>query len=85
MKIYVGNLSPNVEDEDLRVIFAEYGEVTSAKVIKDNKSGLSRGFGFVVMPNDKAAKTAISELHRAEYDYKEISVNEARPKTKPKK
>ena len=80
MNIYVSNLSFNVQDEDLRGFFAEYGEVTSAKVITDKFSGRSRGFGFVEMSNDEEAKKAISELDQAEVDGRTISVAEAKPR-----
>ena len=62
MNIYVSNLSFNVQDEDLREFFTEYGEVTSAKVITDKFTGKSRGFGFVEMSDDEAAKKAIAEV-----------------------
>ena len=62
MNIYVSNLSFNVQDEDLKEFFAEYGEVTSAKVITDKFTGRSRGFGFVEMSDDAAAQKAIQEL-----------------------
>jgi len=65
MNIYVSNLSFNVQDEDLREFFAPYGEVTSAKVISDRETGRSRGFGFVEMSDDEAAKKAIGELDQA--------------------
>jgi len=80
MNIYISNLSFNVEDGDLKQLFEEYGEVSSAKVIVDNYSGRSRGFGFVEMPDNEAAQKAIAELHQAEYDGKVITVNEARPR-----
>jgi RNA recognition motif-containing protein len=60
MNIYVSNLSFAVQDEDLREFFAEYGEVSSAKVIKDKYTNRSKGFGFVEMPDDTAAQKAIS-------------------------
>jgi len=78
MNIYISNLSFRVEDSDLRQLFEEYGEVSSAKVITDRNSGRSRGFGFVEMPDDEASQKAISELNQAEYDGKTINVNEAR-------
>lgn len=81
MNIYIANLSYGVNDADLRDLFGEYGEVSSAKVITDRETGKSRGFGFVEMPNDTEAKKAISELHQGEYDGKVISVNVAKPKT----
>ena len=81
MNIYVSNLGFNVKDEDLRGFFAPYGEVTSAKVITDRTTGQSRGFGFVEMSDDAAAKTAISELNNGDVDGRTIKVVEARPKT----
>jgi len=78
MKIYVGNLSYNVKDEDLMEIFKEYGEISSAKVITDKFTGRSRGFGFVEMPNNAEAQNAIKELNDAELDNRNIKVNEAR-------
>src|ERR671927_18307 len=62
MNIYVSNLSFNVEDEDLREFFADYGEVTSAKVITDKFTGKSRGFGFVEMSDDEAAREAMAAV-----------------------
>ncbi|MEI6950161.1 RNA-binding protein [Paraflavisolibacter sp. H34] len=80
MNIYVSNLSFNVQDEDLREFFAEYGEVSSAKVITDKLTGKSRGFGFVEMPDDEAARKAIAELEGATVENRTIRVTEARPK-----
>jgi RNA recognition motif-containing protein len=80
MNIYVSNLSFAVQDEDLREYFAEYGEVTSAKVITDKFSGRSRGFGFVEMPDETAGQKAISELDGAMVDGRAIKVNVAKPK-----
>ena len=80
MNIYVSNLSFAVKDEDLREFFAEYGEVTSAKVITDKFTGKSRGFGFVEMSDDEAAKKAIAELDQASVDGRTVKVMEARPK-----
>jgi RNA recognition motif-containing protein len=65
MNIYVSNLGFSVQDEDLREYFAEYGEVTSAKVITDKFTNRSRGFGFVEMPDDTAAQKAISRAQRS--------------------
>ena len=79
--IFVSNLSFRINDEDLKQAFADYGAVTSAKVIKDNFSGRSRGFGFVEMTNDEEATKAIEELNNAEFDGKVMTVSEARPKT----
>ena len=80
MNIYVSNLSFNIQDEDLREFFAEYGDVTSAKVITDKFTGKSRGFGFVEMSDDEAAKKAIAELDQASVDNRTIRVQEAKPK-----
>jgi RNA recognition motif-containing protein len=80
MNIYVSNLSFSVQDEDLREFFAEYGEVSSAKVITDKFTGKSRGFGFVEMGDDEAAKKAIAELDQAAVDGRTIRVMEAKPK-----
>ena len=80
MNIYVSNLSFNIQDEDLREFFAPYGEVTSAKVISDKFTGQSRGFGFVEMSDDTAARKAIAELDNGTVDGRTIKVIEARPK-----
>ena len=80
MNIYVSNLSFNVQDEDLKDFFAEYGEVTSAKVITDKFTGKSRGFGFVEMSDNEAAKKAIAELDQATVEGRNIRVMEAKPK-----
>lgn len=81
MNIYVSNLGFNVQDEDLKDFFTPFGEVTSAKVIHDRDTGQSRGFAFVEMPDDEAAKKAIQELNQATVDGKVINVTEARPKS----
>jgi RNA recognition motif-containing protein len=80
MNIHVSNLSFNVTDEDLKEFFTEYGEVSSAKVIMDKFTGKSRGFGFVEMPDDEAAKKAISELDNGMVEGRAIRVSEARPR-----
>ncbi len=80
MNIYVSNLSFNVQDEDLHGFFAEYGEVSSAKVINDKFTGRSRGFGFVEMSDDSAASKAIAELDGSSADGRTIKVTEARPR-----
>jgi RNA recognition motif-containing protein len=81
MNIYVGNLSSEVSEEDLRNLFSEYGHITNVKVIKDIFSGTSKGFGFVEMPGVSEAQKAINELNAKELKGKKIVVNEARPKT----
>ena len=80
MNIYVSNLSFNVQDEDLKEFFAEYGEVTSAKVITDKFTGRSRGFGFVEMSDDAAAHKVIQELDGATVEGRAIKVSEAKPR-----
>lgn len=80
MNIYVSNLSFSVQDEDLRAFFAEYGEVSSAKIITDKLTNRSRGFGFVEMPDDAAAEKAIKELDGGMVDGRAIKVTVARPK-----
>lgn len=80
MNIYVSNLSFNVQDEDLRSYFAEYGDVSSAKVITDKFTQRSKGFGFVEMSDDAAAQKAIAELDGAMVDGRSIKVMVARPK-----
>ena len=80
MNIYVSNLGFNVRDEDLKKLFAPYGEVTSAKVINDRDTGQSRGFGFVEMPDDAAGRKAIAELDQKNLDNRPVKVVEARPK-----
>ena len=80
MNIYVGNLSHDVTDEDLRQEFETFGQVESATVIKDKFSGESRGFGFVEMPSKEEAAAAISGLEEHELKGRKINVNEARPR-----
>ena len=80
MNIYVSNLGFSVQDEDLKEYFEEYGEVTSAKVITDKFTNRSRGFGFVEMPDDTAAKKAIAELDQAMVEGRAIRVVAAKPK-----
>ena len=80
MNIYVSNLGFNVQDEDLKEFFTPYGEVTSAKIINDRETGKSRGFGFVEMSDDAAAKKAIAELDGATVEGRAIKVMEAKPK-----
>lgn len=79
MKIYIGGLPYQTDEDQLTRIFATYGEVASAKVITDRDTGRSKGFGFVEMNDNEAAKRAIAELHDAELDGRTITVNEARP------
>jgi RNA recognition motif-containing protein len=81
MNIYVGNLSYDATDVTIREAFESFGQVISARVIKDKYNGQSRGFGFVEMPAQSQAQTAIKSLNGKELLGKQISVNEARPRT----
>jgi len=80
MNIYVGNLAYSVTDDELRDAFAAFGEVSRASVIMDRDTGRSKGFGFVEMPDDAAAETAIKELNEKPIGGRNIRVNEARPR-----
>ena len=80
MNIYVGNLSYDASEDEIRKAFEEYGQVESVKIIMDRYSGRSKGFGFVEMNDDDAAKTAISELNDKEFMGRNLKVNEARPR-----
>jgi RNA recognition motif-containing protein len=80
MNIYVGNLSWSMKDEDLNSLFAEYGTVTSAKILKDKMTGRSKGFGFVEMEDDEAARAAIANLNENEIQGRKLIVNESQPR-----
>ncbi len=80
MRIYVGNLSYSVTNEDLREVFGEYGEVASAEVVQDKFSGQSKGFGFVDIPDNSDADRAIKELNDQVYKGRKMTVNEAKPR-----
>jgi len=80
MNIYVGNLSFRTDDEELREVFAEFGDVASAKVVIDRETDRSRGFGFVEMDNDDEGKAAIEALDGAEVSGRNLRVNEAKPR-----
>jgi len=80
MNIYVSNLGFNVRDEDLKQLFSTYGDVSSAKVITDRMTNQSRGFGFVEMGDDSAAKRAVEELDGTTADGRTLKVVEAKPK-----
>jgi RNA recognition motif-containing protein len=81
MNIYVGNLSREVTEEELRQEFAAFGEVASVNIIKDKHGGQSRGFGFVEMPSKTEAEAAISGLKGKTLKERTMDVNEARPRT----
>jgi cold-inducible RNA-binding protein len=80
MNIYVGNLSHETTDDDLRQAFEAFGQVESATVIKDRFSGESRAFGFVEMPSKTEAQTAIEQMNGKDLKGRAVNVNEARPK-----
>jgi RNA recognition motif-containing protein len=79
-KLYVGNLSYNVNDADLSQLFAQHGTVASATVIMDKMTGRSKGFGFVEMSSDQEAQAAIAALNAKDYDGRALTVNEAKPR-----
>lgn len=79
MKVYVGNLPFSIDDEKLREMFAKFGDVEEATIIKDKYSGRSKGFGFVTFSDDESAKKAIAELNEKEVEGRALKVNEARP------
>jgi len=81
MNIYVGNLSFEVTEEDLRQAFEAFGQVTSINIIKDKYSGESRGFGFVEMPTKAEAQSAITDLNEKELKGRALKINEARPRS----
>ena len=79
-KLYVGNLSYNVNDSKLQEMFSEYGTVESAAVIQDRMTGRSKGFGFVEMSSDAEAQAAISGLNGKDHSGRALTVNEAKPR-----
>ena len=81
MNIYVGNLSFDVTEEELKEVFAEYGDVSSVKIITDRYTGKSRGFGFIEIPNQAEAEASIKELNESSLKEKNIIVNQARPRS----
>lgn len=78
MNIYVGNLDFKVKENDLTELFEDFGTVSSAKLITDQYSGKSRGFGFIIMENDLEAQKAIEELNGYTYENRQLVVNEAK-------
>jgi len=85
MNIYVGNLSYEVTEEDLRLAFEPFGQVESATIIKDKYSGESKGFGFVEMPAKAEAQSAIDGLNGKELKGRALNVNEARPRSEARR
>ena len=80
MNIYVGNLPYNITEDELREVFAEFGEVSQANVITDKFSGQSKGFGFVEMANNSEADEAIKALNESSLKGRNIKVNQAKPR-----
>ena len=80
MNIYVGNLSYQTTEDELRDLFAEFGDVVSAKLIVDKFTGQSKGFGFVEMSNNSEAQKAMDELNGRDVNGRSITVNQARPR-----
>jgi cold-inducible RNA-binding protein len=81
VNIYVGNLSFDTSDADLRAAFEAYGEVATASVVMDRETGRSRGFGFVEMASDEQANAAIQALDGTDLQGRSLKVNQARPRT----
>jgi len=80
MNIYVGNLSYGMSEDELRDAFGAFGEVSSVKILMDRETGRSRGFGFVEMPNQSEAETAITQLNGKDVGGRALRINEARPR-----
>jgi RNA recognition motif-containing protein len=80
LNIYIGNLPKSTDEETVRKLFEEHGEVSEIKLIKDQYTNELRGFGFVTMPSQEEAKKAIQEINETEMEGRQVIVNEARPK-----
>ena len=78
MKIFVGNLSPDVNEQELTSLFAEHGSVSNVKIVRDTSNQMSRGFGFIEMPRKVDAKKALKTLNDFEFKGKRMAVNEAK-------
>lgn len=78
MKLYVGNLSRSTNDDTLRSVFEQFGEVSSVRILFDRETRQSRGFGFVDMPQDDQAREAMDKINETEIDGRRVRVNEAR-------
>ena len=81
MNIYIGNLSFDVTEEELKEAFEVFGKVETVRILKDNYTGRSKGFGFVEMSNNAEAQSAITEMNEKELKGRRLKVNEARPRT----
>lgn len=80
MKLYVGNLSFSTSEQQLRDLFAQHGDVSSATLVMDRETGRPRGFGFVEFPNDEHARAAMAALNGKNVDGRDLTVNEAKPR-----
>ncbi len=80
MNIYLGNIAWSMTEDTVEALFAEFGTVSSVKIITDKYSGRSKGFGFVEMDDDAAAQAAIDALNDSEHDGRNLRVNQARPR-----
>ena len=80
MNIYVGNLTFDVSEDDLREAFEQFGEITEVRLIMDKFSGKTKGFGFIEMPSKDEADKAIEEMKVKDFKGRDLTVNEARPK-----
>jgi cold-inducible RNA-binding protein len=80
MKLYVGNLSFNTSESQLRTAFEQHGDVASATLVMERETGRPRGFGFVEMNNDEQAKAAMAALNGKDFDGRSLTVNEAKPR-----
>ncbi|MCX7744495.1 MAG: RNA-binding protein [Flavobacteriales bacterium] len=80
MTLYVGNIPFNLREEELQNVFAQYGEVSSVKIIKDKFTGKSKGFAFVEMTSSEAGNNAVSQVNGMEVKGRQLKVNEAKPR-----
>jgi len=80
MNIYIGNLSYDISEAELRTAFGAHGEVDSVRLITDRDTGRSKGFGFIEMPNDDEARNAIDAINGTDMKGRQVKVNEARPR-----
>lgn len=81
MKLYVGNLNFRCTEDDLRELFAPYGQIDDLVILNDRETGRSRGFGFITLADDAQAKQAVEDLHEKDFQDRDLVLNEARPRT----
>ena len=80
MNIYVGNLSYSLSEDELRSAFADFGDVSSVKILSDRETGRSRGFGFIEMPNQEEGEAAVAQLNGTDVGGRALRANEAKPR-----